>query len=65
MDIHGIILPVITAAPHQFIEVSGEALLGKLRTEKHCTAPVLVLSAKGSLQDKVGLLRMGADFHPQ
>ena len=41
--------------------LSGEALLGKLRTEKHCTAPVLVLSAKGSLQDKVGLLRMGAD----
>lgn len=41
--------------------LSGEEVLRKLRTEKRSTIPVLVLSAKGSLYDKVTLLKTGAD----
>lgn len=41
--------------------LSGEELLAKLRGEMHLTLPVLILSAKASLQDKVALLRIGAD----
>ncbi len=41
--------------------LSGEALLQKLRTEKNCRVPVLVLSAKAALSDKVTLLKAGAD----
>ena len=41
--------------------LSGETLLQKLRTEKNCRVPVLVLSAKAALSDKVTLLKAGAD----
>lgn len=41
--------------------MSGDELLQKLRREKGDNIPVLILSAKGSLSDKVGLLRLGAD----
>lgn len=41
--------------------LSGEALLAKLRSEKQCRVPVLVLSAKAALSDKVTLLKTGAD----
>lgn len=41
--------------------MDGATLLGTLRNEKRCTIPVLVLSAKSSLTDKVELLRSGAD----
>lgn len=41
--------------------MSGEALLQTLRGELHSRIPVLVLSAKSSLGDKVGLLTAGAD----
>ncbi len=39
----------------------GETLLQRLRTEKQCRVPVLVLSAKAALSDKVTLLKTGAD----
>lgn len=51
--------------------MSGETLLQRLRTEKRFAAPILILSAKASLHDKVSLLRTGADdyitkpFEPQ
>lgn len=41
--------------------MSGEMLLSKLREEWNLDIPVLILSAKSSLGDKVALLRMGAD----
>lgn len=41
--------------------LSGEALLERIRTEKHSQIPVLILSAKAALNDKVSLLRAGAD----
>lgn len=41
--------------------ISGEDLLHEIREEMHCSVPVLVLSAKGSLNDKVTLLTLGAD----
>lgn len=41
--------------------ISGEALLQEMREEQHCHIPVLVLSAKNALHDKVSLLKMGAD----
>ena len=41
--------------------LSGEALLDRLRTELHSRIPVLILSARVSLEDKVALLRTGAD----
>jgi DNA-binding response OmpR family regulator len=41
--------------------MSGDELLQKLRGEKDGFLPVLILSAKGTLSDKVGLLRLGAD----
>ena len=41
--------------------LSGEMLLHIIREEKHLHIPVLILSAKGALQDKVSLLKTGAD----
>ena len=41
--------------------MSGEALLEKLRGELSCDAPVIILSAKTAVGDKVGLLKLGAD----
>ncbi len=41
--------------------MSGEALLEKLRSELSCDAPVIILSAKTAVGDKVGLLKLGAD----
>ena len=41
--------------------MSGDELLKKLRREKDDSLPVLILSAKGALSDKVDLLRLGAD----
>lgn len=41
--------------------LSGEKLLHHIREEKHCDIPVLVLTAKNSLTDKVSLLQNGAD----
>lgn len=41
--------------------MSGEAVLQWLRSEQQCQVPVLVLSAKNAVQDKVALLRTGAD----
>ncbi|MCI9175409.1 MAG: response regulator transcription factor [Lachnospiraceae bacterium] len=41
--------------------LSGEELLAEIRQTMHSDTPVLILSAKGSLQDKVTLLTEGAD----
>lgn len=41
--------------------LSGEELLRRIREEKQLGIPVLILSAKASLNDKVTLLRTGAD----
>lgn len=41
--------------------ISGEALLQEMREEQHCHIPVLILSAKNALHDKVSLLKIGAD----
>lgn len=41
--------------------MSGDELLEKVRREKNVFIPVLIVSAKASLSDKVGLLRLGAD----
>lgn len=41
--------------------ISGEELLQDIRENKHYDIPVLVLSAKNSLVDKVSLLKRGAD----
>ena len=41
--------------------MDGTALLEKLREEKEAEIPVLVLSARSGLDDKVRLLRLGAD----
>ncbi len=41
--------------------LSGEELLRKLREERHYGFPVLILSAKSALGDKVALLKNGAD----
>ena len=41
--------------------MSGGALLEKLRGELGCDAPVIILSAKTAVGDKVGLLKLGAD----
>ncbi|MGH4140096.1 response regulator transcription factor [Clostridium sp.] len=41
--------------------ISGEELLHDIRENKHYNVPVLVLSAKNSLGDKVSLLKNGAD----
>ena len=41
--------------------ISGEELLHDIRENKHSNVPVLVLSAKNSLGDKVSLLKTGAD----
>lgn len=51
--------------------MSGEELLEDIRENKHYNVPVLVISAKTSLVDKVSLLKGGADdyitkpFEPQ
>ena len=41
--------------------LSGEELLRKLREERRYSIPVLILSAKSALGDKVALLKSGAD----
>lgn len=41
--------------------MTGEELLQSLREDKQCSIPVLILSAKNALNDKVTLLRLGAD----
>lgn len=41
--------------------MSGEALLEKLRSENALSVPVIVLSAKNAVSDKVSLLKRGAD----
>lgn len=41
--------------------LSGEELLGKIREELRCAVPVLVLTAKAAVKDRVALLRAGAD----
>lgn len=41
--------------------MTGEELLDHIRKEQNLSVPVLILSAKGSLQDRVGLLLEGAD----
>lgn len=41
--------------------LSGEELLQKIRTEQNCGIPVLILSAKGDMRNKVNLLKTGAD----
>lgn len=41
--------------------LSGEELLREIREQRHFEAPVLILSAKNSLGDKVSLLKGGAD----
>ena len=41
--------------------LAGEELLGKIRTELHSEIPVLILSAKGDMKNKVNLLKTGAD----
>lgn len=41
--------------------LTGEEFLTKLRAEAHKNCPVIVISAKSALSDKVGLLDLGAD----
>ncbi len=41
--------------------LSGEELLHQIRQDRKCDVPVLVLSAKNALKDKVTLLGIGAD----
>lgn len=41
--------------------MSGEELLQELREQRRYDMPVLILSAKSTLTDKVALLKMGAD----
>lgn len=41
--------------------ISGEDLLMEIRRQFHSDIPVLILSAKNQLQDKVTLLKTGAD----
>lgn len=41
--------------------MTGEELLQNIREKQHCNVPVLVLSAKNALKDKVRLLGIGAD----
>lgn len=41
--------------------ITGEELLHDIRKNKLCDVPVLIISAKNSLSDKVSLLKNGAD----
>lgn len=41
--------------------ISGEQLLQEIREERRLNIPILILSAKGALQDKITLLKTGAD----
>lgn len=41
--------------------ITGEELLHKIREDRQCDVPVLILSAKNALKDKVTLLGIGAD----
>ena len=41
--------------------LSGEQLLTEIRDDLHLSVPVLILSAKSSLNDKITLLKTGAD----
>lgn len=51
--------------------ISGEQLLQEIRAERHLDIPILILSAKSALHDKITLLKTGADdyitkpFEPQ
>lgn len=42
-------------------ELCGEELLWKIRHELRCNVPVLVLTARGALREKVDMLKAGAD----
>lgn len=42
-------------------ELCGEELLWKIRHELRCNVPVLVLTARGALKEKVDMLKAGAD----
>ncbi|MDO4276975.1 MAG: response regulator transcription factor [Eubacteriales bacterium] len=41
--------------------ITGEELLGFIRNEHKLKVPVIILSAKSGLEDKVGTMTMGAD----
>ena len=41
--------------------MSGEELLAEIREKRHSNVPVLIISAKDTLRDKVALLQSGAD----
>ncbi len=41
--------------------MSGEELLREIREKRHSNVPVLIISAKDTLRDKVALLQSGAD----
>lgn len=41
--------------------ISGEELLKDIREKQHSNVPILIISAKNSLGDKVSLLKHGAD----
>ena len=41
--------------------MAGDKLLYEIREKMNCDVPILVLSAKSALNDKVTLLNMGAD----
>lgn len=41
--------------------MTGDKLLHEIRENKSCNVPILILSAKSSLKNKVTLLNMGAD----
>lgn len=42
-------------------ELCGEELLWKIRHELRCNVPVLVLTARGALKEKMDMLKAGAD----
>lgn len=42
-------------------ELCGQELLWKIRHEMRCNVPVLVITARGALREKVDMLKAGAD----
>lgn len=42
-------------------EIRGEELLWKIRREKRCNVPVVVITARGAVREKVDMLNAGAD----